>query len=77
MPDTILYRLGLCEQRMRDLDERTRNVNVMASDLVHLGNTVHELSEEVGALRKAIVTAALSFAGGALLIAFSIFQVLG
>jgi len=48
----------------------------MRAEAGNLREELKELSREVKDLRKAIITAAISFAGGALLVAATIFQVL-
>jgi tetrahydromethanopterin S-methyltransferase subunit G len=64
------------ERRIDRLERVTENVNVTQSEVTNLRGELHDLSEEVGALRKAIITAALSFVVGALILALSISQVL-
>jgi DNA anti-recombination protein RmuC len=73
----IRYRLQSHERRIQELERRTENVNVHANEIQNLWAATNNLAKEVGDLRKAIITAAVSFAGGALLVAFTIFQAFG
>jgi hypothetical protein len=75
VPETP-FRLTQIERRLDHLERITENVNVTQAEVTNLRRELHDLSEEVGALRKAIITAALSFVVGALILALSISQVL-
>lgn len=70
------WRLQNHEDRLKWLEQRTANVNVMERDIRNLERALTDLREEMSNLRKALYTAALSFAGGALLVAATMFQVL-
>jgi len=48
----------------------------MQAEVVNLRRELHDLTDEVSGLRRAILTAGLSFVVGALIIALSISQVL-
>jgi hypothetical protein len=75
VPETP-FRLTQIERRLDHLERITENVNVTQNDVANLRRELDHLSEEVGALRKAIITASLSFVVGALILALSISQVL-
>jgi archaellum component FlaC len=70
------YRLTSLENRMGKLEDRTENVAVMRNQIAGLKEELHELGQEVGSLRKALYTAALSVAGGAIIFALTLLQVL-
>jgi predicted nuclease with TOPRIM domain len=70
------YRIEQIERRIDRLERVTENVNVMQNEVANLRAELHELSEKVDGLNKAIITAALSFVVGALILALSISQVL-
>lgn len=71
MPD-IPYRVGDLERRLLKVEDRLEDVPVLRNDTNHNSNAIHELADEVKALRRALYTAALSFAIGALSIAISV-----
>lgn len=71
LPD-IPYRVQELERRLNNLEERAEVLPALRADGVHLSKELDILSDEVRALRRAIVTAAISFAGSAILIAISV-----
>jgi FtsZ-binding cell division protein ZapB len=62
---------------MRDLEAKNETVSVLRVEVNGLKEGMGELRAEVSTLRKALYTAALSVAGGALVFAFTVFQVIG
>jgi FtsZ-binding cell division protein ZapB len=62
---------------MRDLEAKNETVSVLRVEVNGLKEGMTELRTEVSTLRKALYTAALSVAGGALVFAFTVFQVIG
>jgi hypothetical protein len=71
LPD-IPYRVGELERRISHLEDRAEALPVLTANGEYLSKELNILGEEVRALRRAIVTAAISFAGSALLIAVSV-----
>lgn len=69
------YRFKELERRMGRLERNTEDINVLRNELANLKVDVHDLSKEVGGLRRALYTAALSVTGGAVIFAFTILQV--
>ncbi len=70
------YRLQELERRMNSLEARTEPVPVLRSEMDNLRRELRDLGVEVGSLRKALYTAALSVTGGAVIFAVTILQVL-
>jgi hypothetical protein len=71
------WRLDNLTERMRDLESKNETVSVLRVEVNGLKEGMGELRAEVSTLRKALYTAALSVAGGALVFAFTVFQVIG
>lgn len=71
----VVWRITQVESQLKDVVEKAGRVAVLDERVSNLSNLTHELSEEVGALRRAILTAALSFAISAILIASTVYLV--
>jgi hypothetical protein len=71
VPD-IPYRVGEAERRLTVIEGKTEEIPVLRNETAHLAEALHELGEEVKALRRAIVTAAISFAASAVILAISV-----
>lgn len=82
MPD-VRWRLADAERRLEHLEERTEDLSALKAEIESLqkqietlalvwGKRTDEIQEEVRVLRRTLITAAVSFAGGALLLAVSI-----
>lgn len=71
MPD-VHVRLDECERRLNELEHDTRDINVYRQQILDLWTVIRETREEVSSLRRVIVSAAISFAGGALILAATI-----
>lgn len=66
------YRLGEVERRLARIEEKSEALPTLKANSETLARDLLVLADEVRALRRAIVTAAISFAGSALLIAVSV-----
>lgn len=71
MPDTP-FRLAEAERRLGKLEDRTEGISPLATEVKGLREALGDLKGEVKTLRMAIITAAISFAGGAVTLALSI-----
>ncbi len=65
-------RLRRLEQDVQKLFDRTDDLSAIRAEIVDIQRQVDRLGEEVKSLRRAVVTAAISFAGGTLILAMSI-----
>ena len=63
------------EKTLDDVIKSARRVDVLDERVNNLSRVLRDLSEEVAALRRAILTAALSFAVSAILIAATVYLV--
>lgn len=75
MIDGVQARLEDHGRRLTDL-ERTQPA-VTASEVKALAQDVHDLRDEMRALKRALYGLAFSIAGGAVLFAFTAFQIWG
>jgi len=71
------FQLKEIERRVAALERRTEDVNVLRVQIDQLKSDVHDLSDKVSSINRALYTAALSVAGGAIIFAVSILQVVG
>lgn len=62
-------------RRVEKLEANTEDINVLRAELVHIKREMHELGTEVNSLRKALYTTALSVTSGAVVLAFTVLQV--
>ncbi len=60
------------ERRIARLEDRTEDLPAIRAEAESLSRVVGQLGEEVKALRRAIVTAAISFSVSAVLVAVSV-----
>jgi hypothetical protein len=67
----LIYRMVEAERRLGRVEERTEDVRILRAEYGHLSGRITELTDEVRALRRAVVTAAISFAASAVLIAIT------
>lgn len=82
MPDE--YRVGQLERRVEKLEQRTEDIGVLRNEITNLWRAVNGLSKELATLdskiedhTRALYTAALSVAGGAILVAITLFRAFG
>ncbi len=66
------YRIGEVERRLARIEEKSEALPTLKANSETLARDLLVLADEVRALRRAIVTAAISFAGSALVIAVSV-----
>lgn len=72
---SLVWRISQVEAGLKDAIEKASRIAVLDERVNNLSGLTHELSEEVGALRRAILTASLSFAISAILIAATVYMV--
>jgi hypothetical protein len=75
-PELTPYRLDRLENRVDHIEEKVDDIAVMRSELRGLGKMVETLTKRADANQKALITAALSVAASAIIIAFSVFTVI-
>lgn len=63
------WRLGEVERRVARIEQRLEDLPAWREQTTEHGRAIDTLQEEIRSLRVAVITAAISFAGGALLIA--------
>lgn len=66
------FHLSELERRVARLEDRTEDLPAIRASAAGLTETVRSLGDEVRALRRAIVTAAISFAVSSVLVAVSV-----
>ncbi len=71
LPD-VAWRLTSSEQRLDRLESRTQDLNKTESEILGLRRDLEALRDDVASLRRAIITSAISFASGAVILAISI-----
>lgn len=72
---SLVWRISQVEGSLKEAIEKAAKIPVLDERVNNLSSLTHELSEEVGALRRAILTASLSFAISAILIASTVYLV--
>ncbi len=70
LPDT--FHFTELERRLQRLEDRTEDLPAIRAQADSLSSVVRDLGEELKALRRAIVTAAISFAVSSVLVAVSV-----
>lgn len=73
----VAVRLNRLERDVDDIRTELRDYGAMRERVQHLAREVHDLSDEVASLRKVLIGTAVSFAGSALIFAFSILAATG
>lgn len=71
------YRLRKLEEELKRVRDRIEDYLAVKQRLIQVEKDQGEIATEMAGLRRALYTAAISIAGGAILFAATIFQVLG
>lgn len=71
----VAIRIARLEQDVKELRDELRDYGAMRERVTNLTKEVHDLGSEVRGLRKALIAAALSVTGAAVVFAFTVFQV--
>lgn len=72
----IEFRLREIERRVGKVEDATAAVPVMQRDITAIASDSAETKDEVRSLRRALYTTALSIMAGAVMFAFSVFELI-
>ena len=72
----VKYQLEDLRRRVGRVEDKAEAVGVLRAEVDGLKGAMQDLGEEVSGLRRALYTAALSVAGGAMVFAFTVFQLI-